>query len=298
MPTGRCPSRRAPAPAASPPDRTPIATLDPGWAAVAFGLLSALTWGSADFGGGLAARRAPVLGVVIVSQAAGLTFAFVIALVRGEPLPGPADLAWATVGGLAGGIGIASLYHGLAIGRVAVVAPIAGVLAAALPVVVGAALQGLPGPARLAGIGLAIFAVVLVSISADPGLGFGLFNVFASRFTVGVVFGPLVVVRAVEAALIGALVVATRRRGNDRAWRVPRGVVPLAMAVGVGDMAGNAFFVLAAQAGRLDVAAVLSSMYPVTTIVLATALLGERMSKVQLGGVAVAATAIALIAAG
>ena len=273
MPTGRCPSRRAPAPAASPPDGTPIPTLDPGWAAVAFGLLSALTWGSADFGGGLAARRAPVLGVVIVSQAIGLTLAFVIALVRGEPLPGPADLAWATVGGLAGGIGIASLYHGLAIGRV---------------------------------------AVVLVSISADPagqrpsgvrfgllaGLGFGLFNVFASRFTVGVVFGPLVVVRAVEAAFIGALVVATRRRGNDRAWRVPRGVVPLAMAVGVGDMAGNAFFVLAAQAGRLDVAAVLSSMYPVTTIVLATALLGERMSRVQLGGVAVAATAIALIAAG
>jgi len=312
VPTGRCPSRRAPTPAASPPDGTPIATLDPGWAAVAFGLLSALTWGSADFGGGLAARRAPVLGVVIVSQVVGLTLAFVIALVRGEPLPGPADLAWAMAGGLAGGIGIASLYHGLAIGRVAVVAPIAGVLAAALPVVLGAALQGLPGPARLAGIGLAIVAVVLVSISADPvgqrpsgvrfgllaGLGFGLFNVFASRFTVGVVFGPLVVVRAVEAALIGALVVATRRRGNDRAWRVPRGVVPLAMAVGVGDMAGNAFFVLAAQAGRLDVAAVLSSMYPVTTIVLATALLGERMSKVQLGGVAVAATAIALIAAG
>jgi drug/metabolite transporter (DMT)-like permease len=260
----------------------------------------------------LAARRAPVLGVVIVSQAVGLTLALVIALLRGEPPPGPADLAWAAAGGLAGGIGIASLYHGLATGRVAVVAPIAGVLAAALPVLVGAALQGLPGAARMAGVRLAIVAVVLVSVSADPaggrqsgvrfgllaGLGFGLFNVFASRFSAGIVFGPLVVVRGVEAALIGGLVVATRWRGSGRAWRVPRGVVPLAMAVGVGDMAGNAFFILAAQAGRLDVAAVLSSMYPVTTIVLATVLLHERMSRVQLGGVAVAASAIALIAAG
>jgi drug/metabolite transporter (DMT)-like permease len=228
-------------------------------------------------------------------------------VIRGEPFPGPADVALASVAGVFGGMGILSLYHGLATGRISVVAPLAGVLAATIPVAFGIALEGLPGPGRLVGIGVALVAVVLVSRSPDPsgdrpggvrfgllaGLGFGLFNVFASRFTPGVVFGPLAIVRAFEPALVIALIVATRRP-----WRVPRSVLPLAALVGAGDMAGNAFFVLAAQAGRLDVAAVLSSLYPVTTIILATILLRERVTRSHGAGIAAAGVAIALIAAG
>jgi drug/metabolite transporter (DMT)-like permease len=248
-----------------------------------------------------------VLGVALLSQAVGLALAGVIALVRGEAPPALSDVGWAIVAGAAGGMGIASLYHGLATGRVAVVAPIAGVLAATIPVIAGIALQGLPGPARVLGIAFALTAVVLVSRAADPtgdrpagvrfgllaGLGFGLFNVFASRFTTGVVFGPLVIVRAFEALLIVGIVVVGRGE-----FRLARAIWPLAALVGVGDMAGNAFFVLAAQAGRLDVAAVLSSLYPVTTIVLATILLHDRVTRSHAAGIAAAAIAIVLIAGG
>lgn len=274
---------------------------------VTFGLLSALTWGAADFGGGRATRRGPVFGVVLVSQVVGMILAGGVAILRAEPLPGTADVGWAALGGLVGVVGIVSLYQGLASGRITVVAPIAGVLAATIPVAVGWLSQGVPSLARIAGIALALVAVVLVSTSPDPvmgrpagvrygilaGIGFGLFNVCASRFTPGVVFGPLVVVRAFEAAALVAVIVLTRR-----AWRLERPVVPLAMAVGVGDMAGNGFFVLAAQAGRLDIASVLSSLYPVTTLILAAVLLRERVTGGHAAGIGVAAVAIALIAGG
>jgi drug/metabolite transporter (DMT)-like permease len=274
---------------------------------VTFGLLSAVTWGAADFGGGRATRRGPVFGVVLVSQVVGMVLAAGVAIARGEPLPGPTDIGWAALGGLFGVIGIVSLYQGLASGRTTVVAPIAGVLAATIPVTAGWLSQGLPSYVRIAGIGLALLAVVLVSTSPDPvggrpagvrygilaGIGFGLFNVCASRFSPGVVFGPLVVVRALEAVALVAMVVLTRR-----AWRLDRSVVPLAMAVGVGDMAGNGFFVLAAQAGRLDVAGVLSSLYPVTTIILAAVLLRERVTRGHAAGIGVAGVAIALITGG
>lgn len=274
---------------------------------VTFGLLSALTWGAADFGGGRATRRGPVFGVVLVSQIVGMVLAGGVALLRAEPLPGPADLGWAALGGLVGVLGIVCLYQGLAIGRITVVAPIAGLLAATIPVTVGWLSQGVPSLTRIAGIGLALVAVVLVSSSPDPvsgrpagvrygilaGIGFGLFNVCASRFSPGIVFGPLVVVRAVEAVALVSVIVLTRR-----AWRLDRSVVPLAMAVGVGDMAGNGFFVLAAQAGRLDIAGVLSSLYPVTTIILAAVLLRERVTRGHAAGIGAAGVAIALITGG
>lgn len=236
-----------------------------------------------------------------------MTLAAIVAVVRAEPLPGLADVGWAALAGLAGALGIVSLYQGLALARVTVVAPLAGVLAATIPVTVGWLGQGVPGPWRVVGIGLALVAVILVSSSSDPlggrptgvrygllaGLGFGLFNVFAARFSPGVVFGPLVVVRALEGVAVVVAILIARRP-----WRIGRSVVPLAMAVGVGDMAGNGFFVLAAQAGRLDVASVLSSLYPVTTIVLAAVILRERVTRSHAVGIAVAGVAVALIAGG
>lgn len=290
--------------------------MDPQTAVIVLGLASAAAWGSADFGGGLAGRRAPLFGVVLFSQLAGGAFALAVAILRGEPPPGPGDLAIAVLGGLVGGVGITALYHGLSTGRMGVVAPISGVLAAVVPVTAGIALQGLPGPASLAGIGLAIVAVVLVSsspggavhgagprrIGAIPadvavallaGIALGLFNVFVSRLSPGSVFAPLVVVRATEALLVGAVVL-----GTQRAWRLPRSVGPLAIVVGGLDMAGNGFFILAAQAGRLDVAAVLSSLYPVSTLVLAVIVLRERIFGVHALGIAAALAAIVLVRIG
>lgn len=275
-------------------------------ATVAFGLLAALTWGSGDFGGGLAARRGPILGIVLASQVVGAAAAAILFVIRGEPLPVPADVGWAVVGGLTGGLGITALYQGLATGRMGVVAPISGVLAAAIPVAVGLAIHGAPSTGRLAGFAFALVAVVLVSRAPDgrggrsdvllglaAGVGIGLFNVAVSRFSPGAVFGPLAVTRVWEGILLGLVVLAVRRP-----WRLGAPALRLIVPVGLLDMAGNGFFILAAQAGRLDVAAILSSLYPVTTIVLAAIVLRERIVGAHLLGVLSAAVAIVLIGAG
>ncbi len=248
-----------------------------------------------------------MFGVVLVAQLVGMALAAIFFAIRGEPLPALTDVGWAIAAGIAGSIGLTSLYHGLATGRIATVAPLTGILAAAIPVLAGWVLQGTPAAIQVIGILLAVVAVVLVSTSADPqgdrpsglrfgllaGAGFGLFNVCASRFTDGSVFGPLVVVRLVEAAAVSIVIVVARRP-----WRLRRPVVGIAAAVGIGDMAGNAFFILAAQAGRLDIAGVLSSLYPVTTIILATVVLHERVTRSHAVGIVLAAVAIVLIAAG
>jgi uncharacterized membrane protein len=114
----------------------------PAGGSVAFGLLSALGWGTADFGGGLMSRRAPVFGVVLVSLAAPLLVTGTLSRVLGEPIPAMPDLGWAIGAGVAAALGILCLYHGLAVGRMSVVAPVTGVLAATIPVLAGIVLEG------------------------------------------------------------------------------------------------------------------------------------------------------------
>ena len=273
---------------------------------VVFGLLAALSWGIADFGGGIATRRATLYGVVIVSSASGMAVALVLALVRAEPLPAGADLAWCLTAGVLGTVGIVALYNGLAVGRMAIVAPVTGVLAASIPVIAGIFLEGLPRPIVMLGIGLAIAAVVLVSrvtsstggrsgmeLALVSGLGIGLFSVALSRIDDALVFGPLVIVRLVEAAIIVPLIVIGRRPG-----RVPLRLLPVVALVGFLDMAGNAGFLFAQATGSLAVAAVLSSLYPVTTVILAMLVLREPMTRSHAAGIALALTAIGLIASG
>jgi uncharacterized membrane protein len=265
-----------------------------------------VSWGTADFGGGLLTRRAPLFGVVLVSQLVGMAIAFVIALIRGETVPSSTDVLLSVVAGLVGGVGITALYRGLAIGRMGIVAPVTGVVAAIIPVSVGIVGEGLPTPLVLVGIGLAIVAVVLVSRVDDAGGGpsglglalvagvaLGSFSVLVAQLGEGHTFGPLALIRASEAVLIVIVVLVTRS-----AWRPPRPLLPAISAVGVLDMTGNAAFILAVQAGALAIAAVLSSLYPVTTVILATVFLRERVTRDHLVGIGLAAAAIACIAAG
>lgn len=248
----------------------------------------------------------PLFGVVLVSQLVGTVVALVLAVVGGETAPLPADVGWAVAGGVAGGIGISALYQGLAVGRMAVVAPITGVLAAVIPVLAGIAFEGAPTLPVILGIGLAFVAVVLVSRVTDDragpsgagiallaGIAIGGVGVAFSQISDGHVFGPLTVLRASEALLIGAIVLIGRRP-----WRPKANLWPALAAVGVLDMAGNAGFLLAVQAGSLAVAAVLSSLYPVTTVVLASVVLRERITRLHGVGIALAVGAIVCIAAG
>ena len=187
-----------------------------------------------------------------------------------------------------------------------VVAPVTGLLAAVLPVIAGILRDGPPAPPVLVGIVVALVAVVLVSrapgtagsksgieLAVVAGTGIGLFNILVGELPDGQVFGPLSAIKITAAVVIVAVLVVGRRN-----WRMPRRLVPIALAGAVFDMTGNALYVLATQAGRLDVAATLSSLYPVTTILLAMALLGERVTRSHALGIAAAVAAIVLIGAG
>jgi drug/metabolite transporter (DMT)-like permease len=251
-------------------------------------------------------RRMPLFGVVLASQLVGTIVALALAIARGESPPSTADLGWSIGGGLAGGIGISALYQGLAVGRMGIVAPITGVIAALMPVAVGIVVEGIPGPLVLIGIVVAFVAVVLVSRVSDErggpsgiglalvaGTAIGALGVAVAQLSDGHVFGPLMVLRATEALLVGGIVIVGRR-----AWRADRRLWPALVGVGVMDMAGNGAFILAVQAGSLAVAAVLSSLYPVTTVVLATVILRERVTRTHAAGIVLAVVAFACIAAG
>ncbi len=272
---------------------------------VIFGLAAAVAWGAGDFGGGLASRRVPVYGVVLVSQAAGGALCLALALILGESFPTGKDLLVCIAAGLVGGIGITMLYRGLAIGRMGIVAPITGVLAAVIPVIAGFVIQGVPPPLVILGIVLAIVAVVLVSRVADEaggrdgltealvgGTAIGLFGVAIAQLSPGDLFADLTAIRLVQGLLVALIVILTRA-----AWRPGRLVLPLIL-IGLLDTVGNALYLAAVQTGQLAIASVLSAMYPVATVILAAAVLREPITRGHTVGIALAAAAIALISLG
>jgi drug/metabolite transporter (DMT)-like permease len=273
-------------------------------ATVVFGLASAISWGAGDFSGGLAAKRAPVFGVLAVGHGVGLLLLIVLALVWGEPLPPATDLGWGLAAGLAGAVGLASLYRALAIGQMGLVAPLSAVLTAALPALFGMISDGVPGALKLVGFVLALVGIWLVAgtgaavglrdgtgLAVLAGCGFGLFFILVHRAGASAVFWPLTAARIGSLALVLPVAIARRQLLPPNL----RLVAP-ALLSGTLDAAGNAFFVLAAQTGRLDVAAILASLYPASTVLLAALLLGERVQRVQAVGIVAALAAIALIA--
>ena len=138
--------------------------------AVTFGLLSALIWGAGDFFGGLATRRARPFSVVLVAEVAGALLLALTALLLAQPAPSTVDLGWSAGAGLAGAVGLLALYTALASGHMGVVAPISAVVAAIVPIVVGAVIEGLPTPLQLGGFVIALAAVWLLSSGGERGI--------------------------------------------------------------------------------------------------------------------------------
>lgn len=270
------------------------------------GLAAALVWGAGDFGGGLLSRRSPVYGVVLVSQVTGMVLAGGIAMALGQAIPTGPDLVICFAAGVLGALGITMLYRGLAIGRMGIVAPVTGVLAAVIPVIAGFATEGVPGPVVVAGIVIAVVAVVLVSRVADEsggregltealiaGTTIGLFGVAIAQLSEGNVFGALAVIRLIQGVLVAGAVLLLRA-----AWRPGVAILPALVAIGLLDTAGNTFYLLAVQTGELAIASVLSAMYPVATVVLAMVVLREPITRDHAIGIGLAGVAIAFIAAG
>jgi len=271
---------------------------------VLFGLASAIVWGGGDFCGGQATRRSSVFSVLLVAEFSGLLLLIALAVAWGEALPSIRTVVWSATAGLLGVMGLMALYQGLAIGKAGVVAPTSAVLAAAIPVLYEALTDGLPDVPHLIGFGLALVAVWLVAQADDgggpvkglglallAGCGFGGFFIVIHQASTTTTFWPLAIARAIAVPFVFA-VIRYRRITSS----LTRPALLLALLCGALDAGGNIFFLLAAQTGRLDVAAILSSLYPASTVLLAWLILGERTSWVQRIGVVTALGAIALIA--
>ncbi len=281
--------------------------LSPALLAIALALASAALWGVSDFGGGTLGRRAPILGVLLTTQAVGFVLAIGGTVVLGEPAMSTGDLQLTVVASGLAALGVGSLYRGLAVGRMGVVAPVTAVFTAVTPALIGIALQGLPSQLVIVGLGLAVVAVVVVSAvphdgEARPsglpyalvgGVALGLLGALLSRIDLANVFAPLALMRALEVGLFLGVIAVWRVP-----WRMPRAVWPLIVFVGIVDIAGNVAFLTASRIGDLAIAAVLSSLYPVVTVLLAAAILRERVTVSHAAGMAMALVAIALITGG
>jgi drug/metabolite transporter (DMT)-like permease len=272
-------------------------------------LCSALVYGTSDYCGGRATRRAPVIVVTLVGQfvSAVLTVAVVAAL--GDPFPDRSDVAWAAAAGTMSTIGIAAFYYALANGAMTVVAPVTAVVSAIVPVGVGIATGERPSAWALVGVVLALAAVALVSgllgvadrpttkviglLAAVAGAGFGLLFVFLDRTSDDSGLWPLVVGQVVSITLMAVAALASRER-----VATVRPVVGLTVIAGMGSVIANVCYLLATRRGLLSLVAVITSLYPATTVGLATVLDGERLSRSQVMGMGLALVAVGLVSVG
>lgn len=277
------------------------------FATVIFGLAASLCWGSGDFSGGLASRRASPSNVVLAAYAIGFFLLIGLALVWREPFPAPADMIWGGVAGIAGVLGLLAFYSALSRGKMGIAAPVSAVLTASLPVIFSALTAGLPTLFQLVGFVLALLALWLISrpqqtTEAEPaqgiglallaGCGFGCFFILISRVSPGATFWPLAAAR-----FTSVLVLLIIRPIRGEPVLAGMKIAPLMILAGLLDAIGNAFFVLAAHSGRLDVAAILSSLYPAATVLLAAIILRERATRIQAIGIVLVLLAIPLISA-
>ena len=280
-------------------------------------LVAAVSYGAGDFFGGVAARRMRTAEVAFRSNAIGLAGLLVASQFVGAGGVDARDLLAGGLGGVAGCVGILLLYQGLAIGTMSVIAPITAVLAALVPVAWGLFSGERPAVVALVGIPVAIAAIGLLAFEASDGevatqarrarttglglalgsgLGFGLFFIGLDAAGDDAGLWPVVAGRVASVTVLAVATLATRSRhepcpAGDPIW-------PLLVGCGLLDAAANALFLLATQRGFLTIVAVVVSLYPASTVLLARWVLHERLARAQIGGCALAVVAVALVASG
>ena len=274
--------------------------------AILFGLASALTWGAADFGGGIASKKSSPYAVVFWGDLVGMTAVAVLAAALGDPLPSLRSVGFAVLSSFCGAIGIIMLYRALAGGKMSIAAPVSALMAAVIPVVVGFVAVGLPKWLTISGVGLALVSIWLVARTeregrvrihwADvrlplfAGVLFGLFFIFMHEAASESALWPAVLLRISSAILLAGIAFFKKESlavVRDHWW--------LIVFVGIFDVAGNVFYILSAQTGRMDIAAVLGSLYPGATVALAWLVLKEKISGSQWLGIIAALMAIVMI---
>ena len=300
---------------------------------MAFALAAAALFGSADFLGGVASRRARAASVVVVSAPAGVVVIFAGAMLTGVPFQ-TAGLGWAAAAGAAGGAGLIIFYAGLGAGPMSVVAPVSALVSTVVPVGTALAMGERAGAGVYTGAALCLVAVVLVSMEgsgesggsakaggpggpgnpggtglggatrhhataravgygAASGLAFGIFFLFIRAAGTAGVLWPVCGARVAGSIVVLA---AAAWLGTSPPGRAAgRWVLPAAVGAGVLDASANVCYLLAARAGLFGVAVVITSLYPGITVLLARVTLGERMRVVQRIGLVLAAAGVALV---
>ncbi len=286
-----------------------------GGEASALALVAAAVWGTSDFCGGIVTRRATPAVVLMIAHGLGLLALLAVLLIHPSGLPTQHTVIFGFLAGLAGGVGLLALYKGLSMGSMGLVAALSGVLTAAVPVLVSFFSEGRPSVLKLAGFAVAGVSIWLIAYTPGTdvhphGLGLGVLA--------GICFGFLLVflhvagresvlwaltfsrVGSVFCAVILWMATAKRLHGAKAAGTASvrwREILPLAATAGILDTTGNLLYTASSLTGRLDVAAVLSSLYPAGTILLAVWLLRERTTRSQSAGMALAIVAVAMISA-
>ncbi len=274
---------------------------------ILFGLTSGLSWGVGDFAGGIASRKLGTYRAVIFQEFIGLALVIAAVIITAEPVLSTHALIYAVLSGIAGNLGLLLFYHALGTRTMSIAAPVSAIMTAVLPVLVAFLTEGVPAPLIILGFIFAFAAVWLISQDRAPdrtlrahlsdlmyplfaGVGFGLFFILIHEATRASTIWPMIVSRTTGVIIVGLFMLIRRMD-----WRVDPSVRWPVLASGVLDISGNLFFILASQLGRLDVAAVLGSLYPGVTVLLAWLVLKERLSRLQWLGVASALVAIVLL---
>jgi drug/metabolite transporter (DMT)-like permease len=274
---------------------------------ILLGLTSAITWGAGDFTGGMASRKTGAYRAVFYGELVGLSLLIIAELWQSQLLPDIRSMIFAFIAGALGTIGILFLYTAMSRGKMSIAAPVSALLSAALPVVVGIFTDGWPKAIVFAGFAFAFAAVWLVSQSEEAGIkdlrthlvdlklpllagaGFACYFVFMHLATHDSVIWPMIIARASGWFVIAAFMLIRRE-----SFASVSGAWPLILLNGVLDVGGNFFYVLAGQIGRLDISAVLSSLFPGATVLLAWVILKERLTRTQWLGILAALIAIVL----
>jgi drug/metabolite transporter (DMT)-like permease len=274
---------------------------------ILLGLGSAIGWGAADFAGGLASRKIGPHRSIFFGEAIGIVFVVAAALAFHQPFPSLQSGLLAALAGIVGTSGLLLLYQAMTRGLMSIATPVSALLSAVIPIVVGAFTEGLPKLVTIFGFGFALLAIWFISQSGDgvkdilahiadlklpllAGIGFGLYFVIIHGATRESALWPMVVSRS--GGMLAMTLFMLARRDS---WTVEKSAWPLLVMNGFLDVSGNFLYILASQMGRLDVAAILGSLFPASTVVLAALILKERVSRLQLFGILLALIAIVLM---
>jgi drug/metabolite transporter (DMT)-like permease len=272
---------------------------------ILFGLSAAIGWGAGDFMGGLVSRRVNAVRASLYVQAGGLIPVLAIALLTNQLSMSLVDWLWCGAAGVIGSLGFLALYRAFADGQMSTAAPIAAITSAGLPAIVGILRDGMPSGFTVTGFLFALTAIWFISQSGTgvknlrlkdmllpflAGLGFGVYFIFVDQGGQTSIFAPLVAIRGA-----GGLTLMIVAAFSGELHLPSRSMLPLVLLNIGADVFGSLSYVLAVQSGRMDIAAVLGSLYSGATVLLAWLILHEKISGVQRIGIAIALLAIILI---